>query len=700
MAKYRIYKSGGQQMNPTAMWFAQMGAQQPSQEEMMMMQQQQAQQQGPPQGEQQQMSPEDQVMEIAQALQQVQQQNGNLQEIIAQMLQGEVAREIIIQALIQIGAPQQNAEQLVMATEQQMQQMMAQQQGQQRQPSEEEMMAMAQQQDMAQQAPQQAMGTGGVSKKGYINKRLKIAREGRSMDSEAAIGSATNFAAVAQPSKNILLNYNADNIERSQAEMDYNNMMSMDQNAPLEQARYGRARARRQQRRDNRHNRQLDRTIRKAYGDIAFPAGVAPMMMPGSPMMGTPGVFDMEVDRGGLFNRIKKVKMHMENTGAGNMPVNFAQGMFMNGLYNPMSMMSSGDFMYGITYPGTRENSSSNVTGNDKHITIPYPDNGGGDPFTPETDGGKKKTEVTANTEPEGGCGEGMKWDPLVMGENDKPGACVEDKEVTASDCTGGRKWNPMSKECECTDAKKPFWNSVSKQCVGMKGPEVETSNLMRNILFGTALSGIPIYAHREKIAKYIVNRGDKVTKKTLEQAIKEISDKGLEGYFSKVGGDAMEPLVGKDGQLLMGFFDDIQTVEGPQDLRGLPGQGVIDDAAKAAGSTSSGPMFDYPEQAGPKQRPKLQAPDYSKSQQRIIKNKFNAALKSRDALEALAREYKVPIGVPKRGGKAFSKRHLKTSIKRFFNFIKEDGGAVDSMDEMYGNPDLYRFTGGGQGVD
>ena len=233
-----------------------------------------------------------------------------------------------------------------------------------------------------------------------------------------------------------------------------------------------------------------------------------------------------------------------------------------------------------------------------------------------------------------------------------------------------------------------------------MKGPEVETSNLMRNILFGTALSGIPIYAHREKIAKYIVNRGDKVTKKTLEQAIKEISDKGLEGYFSKVGGDAMEPLVGKDGQLLMGFFDDIQTVEGPQDLRGLPGQGVIDDAAKAAGSTSSGPMFDYPEQAGPKQRPKLQAPDYSKSQQRIIKNKFNAALKSRDALEALAREYKVPIGVPKRGGKAFSKRHLKTSIKRFFNFIKEDGGAVDSMDEMYGNPDLYRFTGGGQGVD
>jgi len=27
---------------------------------------------------------------------------------------------------------------------------------------------------------------------------------------------------------------------------------------------------------------------------------------------------------------------------------------------------------------------------------------------------------------------------------------------------------------------------------------------------------------------------------------------------------------------------------------------------------------------------------------------------------------------------------------------IKEDGGFVDSMDEMYGNPDLYRFTGGG----
>ena len=700
MAKYRIYKSGGQQMNPTAMWFAQMGAQQPSQEEMMMMQQQQAQQQGPPQGEQQQMSPEDQVMEIAQALQQVQQQNGNLQEIIAQMLQGEVAREIIIQALIQIGAPQQDAEQLVMATEQQVQQMMAQQQGQQRQPSEEEMMAMAQQQAMAQQAPQQAMSTGGVSKKGYINKRLKIAREGRSMDSEAAIGSATNFAAVAQPSKNILLNYNADNIERSQAEMDYNNMMSMDQNAPLEQARYGRARARRQQRRDNRHNSQLDRTIRKAYGDIAFPAGVAPMMMPGSPMMGTPGVFDMEVDRGGLFNRIKKVKMHMENTGAGNMPVNFAQGMFMNGLYNPMSMMNSGDFMYGITYPGTRENSSSNVTGNDKYITIPYPDNGGGDPFTPETDNNKKETEVTANTEPEGGCGEGMKWDPLVMGENDKPGACVEDKEVTAGDCTGGRKWNPVSKECECTDAKKPFWNSVSKQCVGMEGPEVVTSNLMRNILFGTALAGIPIYANREKIAKYIVNRGDKVTKKTVEQAIKEISDKGLEGYFSKVGGDAMEPLMGKDGQLLMGFFDDIQTVEGPQDLRGLPGQGVVDDAAKAAGSTPSGPMLDYDPK---KVRPKVTVPNLNNKQKKELKKFLHQNKNNVDALIEQAKKLNINLGAPKAGAKKFGAKWVSDMIKKGTKLVgkyRQEGGEIDEMNPMYGNPDLYRFTGGGQGVD
>jgi len=691
--KYRIYKAGGAQqgrvMNPTAMWFAQMGAQQPSQEEMMMMQQgaQQPQQQGPS---------EEELMAIMQALQEVMESGENPQELIAQMLEGQVPPEIIIQALVQIGAPTKDAERLVMTTIEQMQAAQSQEQGQ-PQMSEEEMMAMQQQ-----QAPQQAMYAGGISKKNYIKKKLKEAKVGMSMDEESEVGSATNFAANTQPVKNALLNFNEENIIRNNASNEFDNIqMAQNQTQAddsLEQARFGRGRARRQ-------DRQLDRTVRKAFGDIAFPAGVAPMMMPGAPMMGgAPSVLDMEVHRGGLFNRIKEVKMHMENTGAGNMPVNFAQGMFMNGLYNPMSMQNSGDFMYNITYPGTRENSSSNVTGRDNDfITIPYPDNSGGgnNGGGGNNDGGKNNTEPTTNTKPEGGCGEGMKWDPNTLGENGLAGKCVEDKKVDPGSCSGGRVFDPLSGECKCKDAKTPLWDAASGKCVAQNvkviPPEDGTNYLLPAALLAMGVG----YVNREKIAKYLVDKGvKKGDKKAIQAAIQEISDKNLQGYFSNVADDAMEPLVGKNGQLLMGFFDDAQSVQGPQDMRKV-GSNVAEEVIPPVNANRpSGNMFDYPEQAGPKQRPKLQAPDYSKSQQRLIKNKYNAALKSRDALEALAKEYKIPIGVPKAGGKQFSKKYLKTSIKKFFNFIKEDGGAVDSMDEMYGNPDLYRFTGGGQGMD
>ena len=703
--KYRIYKAGGAQqgrvMNPTAMWFAQMGAQQPSEEEMMMMQQeaQQSQQQGPS---------EEELMGIMQTLQKVMESGENPQVVIAQMLEGQLPPEIIIQALIQIGAPTKDAEALVMTTIEQMQAAQSQEQSQ-PQMSEEEMMAMQQQQAMAQQeAPQQTMYAGGISKANYVKKKLKEAKVGMSMDEESEVGSATNFAANTQPVKNALLNFNRENIIRNNASNEFDNMqMAQDEMSAydnLEQARFGRGRARRQARRDNRQGRQLDRTVRKAFGDIAFPAGVAPMMMPGAPMMGgAPSVLDMEVHRGGLFNRIKEVKMHMENTGAGNMPVNFAQGVFMNGLYNPMSMQSTGDFMYNITYPATREDSNNNVTGGTGSNTIRITDDsGGGNSNNKDND---KKPKPTANTKPEGGCGEGMKWDPNTLGENGLAGKCVEDKKVDPESCSGGRVYDPLAKECKCKDAKTPLWDASSGKCVAenVTIKEVEKgTNYTIPIALGVLGTLGYSYYNREKIAKYLVDKGiKKGDKKAIEAAIQEISDKNLKGYFSNVADDAMEPLIGKDGQLLMGFFDDVQSVEGPQDLRALPGQGVVDDAAKAAGSSPSGPMFDYPEQAGPKQRPKLQVPEYSSRQKRTIRKQFNAAnKKGAAALEALAKEYKIPIGVPKAGGKAFSAKYLRTAIKNIFNFIKEDGGAVDSMDEMYGNPDLYKFTGGGQGVD
>ena len=368
---YNSYGGGGQQMNPTAMWFAQMGAQQPSQEEMMMMQQQQAQQQAQ---QQEQPAGDQMLMDVMQALQQAQDNNQNLQELVGQMLVGKVPSDVIVQALVQIGAPVKEAERLVMSTEQQIMQMAQQQEMRQQQ-------EVPQQAEMAQQAEMQNAKGMPMGKRGYINKVVKKARAGMSMDAEAAEASSTNYAANMQPSKNAILNYNQENIIRKKAAEDYDTAMNMQQQGEeLEQARYGRARARRDLRRQNRQNRQVNRTISNALGDIAFPSGVAPMMLPGSPMMmGTPGVMDIEVERGGLFNRIKKVKAHMENTGAANMPVNFAQGVFMNGLYNPMSMMGSGDFMYDILYPATRETVFPTTTGNN-NVTItndPFDGSGG-----------------------------------------------------------------------------------------------------------------------------------------------------------------------------------------------------------------------------------------------------------------------------------------------------------------------------------
>ena len=242
--KYRIYKAGGAQqgrvMNPTAMWFAQMGAQQPSEEEMMMMQQSQGQapMQGMPpqqpsqeemammqQGQQQGPSEED-LMGVMQVLQETIESGENPQEVVAQLLQSQVPPEIIIQSLIQIGAPQQDAEALVMTTIEQMQAAQGEQQSQpqgQPQMSEEEMMMMQQEQLAAEasNSDQQALAMG---KNGYIKKKLKEAKAGMSMDEESAVGSATNFAANTQPVKNALLNFNDENIIKNTAGNEFDNM--------------------------------------------------------------------------------------------------------------------------------------------------------------------------------------------------------------------------------------------------------------------------------------------------------------------------------------------------------------------------------------------------------------------------------------------------------------------------------------------
>ena len=148
------------------------------------------------------------------------------------MLVGKVPSDVIVQALVQIGAPVKEAERLVMSTEQQIMQMAQQQQMRQQQ-------EVPQQAEMAQRAEMQNAKGMPMGKRGYINKVVKKARAGMSMDAEAAEASATNYAANMQPSKNAILNYNQENIIRKKAAEDYDTAMNMQQQGEeLEQARY------------------------------------------------------------------------------------------------------------------------------------------------------------------------------------------------------------------------------------------------------------------------------------------------------------------------------------------------------------------------------------------------------------------------------------------------------------------------------
>jgi hypothetical protein len=94
---------------------AQEGMQQPSEEEMMMMQQQQAQQQ-PQQGGQDQ-----QMMQIMQQVAEALQQGAQPEELTAELLQGQVPPEAIMQIFAQLGMPENQVQQLVMSVMQQMQ---------------------------------------------------------------------------------------------------------------------------------------------------------------------------------------------------------------------------------------------------------------------------------------------------------------------------------------------------------------------------------------------------------------------------------------------------------------------------------------------------------------------------------------------------------------------------------------------------
>jgi hypothetical protein len=115
---------------------AQEGMQQPSEEEMMMMQQQQ-QQQPPQQGQEQ---GGDQMQQIMQQVGQALQQGAKPEEIIVQLLQGQIPPEAIVQIFVEFGMEQEQVVGLIQAVMSQLQGGQEQQMQQEPQMSQEEMM--------------------------------------------------------------------------------------------------------------------------------------------------------------------------------------------------------------------------------------------------------------------------------------------------------------------------------------------------------------------------------------------------------------------------------------------------------------------------------------------------------------------------------------------------------------------------------
>ena len=226
MKKYRISRNN--------MPYGQMGMQQPSQEEMMMMQQQSQQQPAPQQ------DPQKQLNQLAQQISTVVQKGEDPATIAQQLMENVPANAVgqAFQMLLEQGvideSDMKDVAQVLMSSQGEQQQA---------QPSEEEMMAMQQQQAAPQQPP--------MARAGYIRMRQK-ARAGMSVDQEAASGSATNLIADTNMEKNALLKFTQDNVAANQFGQEYDQMYA---GGSLEQARYGRGKARRAIRRASRDDR-------------------------------------------------------------------------------------------------------------------------------------------------------------------------------------------------------------------------------------------------------------------------------------------------------------------------------------------------------------------------------------------------------------------------------------------------------------
>ena len=619
--KYRVYRDGGSQSNanPTAMWFAQMGG---TQEEIPMMQEQQ-------QGE-------DPMAALFQQVAQALEQGADPAELVASLMQNQIPTETVMQIFMEIGMPQENVQQLVASVMQEMQQPEVAQQG--TAPSDEEAMAMMQQE----QAAQQAMPMG---KYGYVKKRLKQAKEGM----EQMSASDTNLAAYDNVTKNNLMEFNKDNELKMKFEQEYDNLNNYIDNpmmGAIPEARYGRGMERREARRERREDRRNARRARRdsrdineamqdAYGKIAFPSGVSPMMMPGSPVVGGSGVMDLEVRRGGLFNRIKDMRLHIEGMG---MPANFSQGMFMNGMYNPYAFQNQGKITQKITYPGEITDNVNTPTEqvikdvNNNNVPNNNDVNNGGttsptiDEIDLDMERMKRENEARLiDGVPEAGVYPGI-----------TPGAIPET----------GRDYfpTPGSQGSELDEVEQ-----VNPNVTDVEGND----NLPYWVLAGTAAGVMGV---NKLLKNYFRNKGLRDFRMVTPEMLRTVP-KNLQGA-------AQQLLNAADPQKLLG------SGTGQKLLTGT-GQKLIGTTPSFGGTSIEGLS-------------------------QTNKNAFRKIAKSGTAAEmrALAKQLgvtKMPGYSPKMG-----KKQIGNFIKSVFKFAMEDGGTVNMMDQNYGDPNLYKFTGGG----
>lgn len=462
-------------------------------------------------------------------------------------------------------------------------------------------------------------------------------------------------------------------------EMEYGGQFSDD---GLEMARFGRGRARRQARRAARQARrgmgQMDRAMRSVYGNIAFPSGVSPMMLAGMPMMGPTGAGSGMMQfygRRGPLGGLREFSM--------NMPMHFSRGMFMNGMFNPYGMGPYGNTAYKISYPGSSEaydekteKDAADKQDENKKIDDNTP--GGGDDKGSGNDNntseGNEEEIVTVDCATDADCGEGMEcWNGECLEEcdegytRDESGACMKDGEEGSGEDSAlnncntpiGLELSKMSKEeadawCLTNKGDGFSYNADTCSCANVGG------GFLKDYGPALAVAGtILAFKYRGKL--YSIPKNAPAAIKSRFNKIRNYFKKGQTGKVDaeiKKGGLKVEPYTGPkkapDGPIKV----KAKGASGSNQLKVMQGA----PAAKTPGATPAA-------KPAPAPAAKPQGPVRSGSARGVPRQPINPRIQS--GIRARVRGPRARV--------------------RF-----DDGGFINSEDQFYGNPDLYRFTGGG----